>query len=121
MVIGHVTGDSGPKAAVGTVSEQVSKNIPGQYLEGGGTQALFFMDRASGSRLSELGQEVIQTKQVKRWLDPVSGISFEIKPTGWTDANGMHGYLHLPGPGTVQTMKLGAREQASKTEEATHE
>jgi hypothetical protein len=35
------------------------------------------------------------------------GVSFEIKPTGWKDANGTHGYSVLPeGPATVQTARL---------------
>lgn len=63
-------------------------------------------------------REVTATQRPVHWIDPVSGIAFEVKPTGWTDANGVYGYLRVPGgQGTVQTMKLDAREQASKTEE----
>jgi hypothetical protein len=32
----------------------------------------------------------------------------------WADANGIHGYINMPGPGAVQTMRLGARELATK-------
>jgi hypothetical protein len=117
VVTGRIVANQGPKAAVGTIAEQVSKDIPGQYLPGGGTQAFFFLNQESARKLSDLGKEVIESKQVARWMDTVSGISFEISPTGWTDANGVHGYLHMPGAGTVQTLKLGAREQASKTTE----
>ncbi|SAK78378.1 hypothetical protein AWB80_04760 [Caballeronia pedi] len=119
IVTGHVISDQGPKAAVGTVSEQVSEKIPGQYLPGGGTQAFFFLNKESSDMLSELGKNVIDTRSPVPWVDEISGIAFEIKPTGWKDANAVHGYLRLPGQGTVQTVKLGKREQASKTEEAT--
>ncbi|WP_233171934.1 hypothetical protein [Dyella sp. ASV21] len=117
LVIGHVTGDAGPKAAVGTVSEQLGSNIPGQYLPGGGIQAAFYLDRASAEELARLGKEVMATQKPARWLDPVSGMLFDIRPTGWNDAYGIHGYLHLPSQGTVQTVKLGAREQTRTTEE----
>jgi hypothetical protein len=117
VVIGQVIGDAGPKAAVGTVSEQMGSNIPGQYLTGGGTQAAFYLDRSSADELARLSQEVVATRQQARWLDPISGMSFEIRPTGWTDAYGIHGYLHLPGRGIVQTVKLGAREQTRTAEE----
>lgn len=46
----------------------------------------------------------------------VGGIAWEIRPTGWLDANGVHGYLAMPGPASVQTVRLGARELASKRE-----
>jgi len=119
IVTGHVVGVQGPKAAVGTVSEQVSKKIPGQYLPGGGTQAFFFMNKESAGKLSELGEQVTKTQRPTQWVDELSGITFDFKPTGWKDANAVHGYLRLPGQGTVQTVKLGQREQASKTEETT--
>lgn len=113
IVEGTVHG-AGPKAAVGTVAEQGGQKLPGQYLPGGGTQAVFFLDPASASQLTTLGKRVIATGKAERWVDPVSGIAFQIKPTGWTDTNGIWGYVHPPSQGTVQTMRLGAREQASK-------
>lgn len=105
---------NGPKAAVGTIAEQAGKDLPGQYLPGGGTQARFFMDKASADRLSEIGRRVSASGKAESWADPISGIVFQIKPTGWTDANGVWGYLHMPSQGSVQTARLGAREQASK-------
>ncbi|CAN7716965.1 hypothetical protein [Caballeronia sp. LjRoot31] len=117
IVTGKVTADHGPKAAVGTVSEQVSKDIPGQYLPGGGTQGFFFLPPESVKQLNFFGDQAIKTGKTFPRVDTVAGIAFEIRPTNWKDANGIYGYLHLPGPGTVQTMKLGAREQTSKTTE----
>ncbi|WP_321902843.1 hypothetical protein [Paraburkholderia tropica] len=117
MVVGQITGKQGPKAVVGTISEQAGRKLSGQYLEGGAIQAFVEMSPQASAKLRELGQKVISTGQPESWIDLATGMVFEIKPTGWKDVNGVHGYLHLPGPGTVQTMKLGAREQASKTEE----
>ena len=117
IVTGKVVGANGPKAVVGTVSEQAGTKIPGQYLPGGATQAFFFMDAKSQAELNSLGERVIATGKPIDWIDPVSGIEFQIKPTGWTDANGVWGYFHVPGAGTVQTSRLGAREMASKDNE----
>ncbi len=43
-----------------------------------------------------------------------TGMHFEIRPTGWTDANGTWGYAHQPGAGSVQVARLGAREMETK-------
>ncbi|MCA7083239.1 hypothetical protein K7G19_06430 [Cupriavidus sp. DB3] len=115
MVVGRVTNTAGPKSVVGTVAEQAGERLPGQYLPGGATQAVFFLDSSTGNRLKEMGQEVISSgKPSKPWEDPISGITFEVRPTGWVDTNGVWGYLTPPNAGTVQTARLGAREQATK-------
>ncbi|UKE68181.1 hypothetical protein K8O61_11730 [Xanthomonas cerealis pv. cerealis] len=41
-------------------------------------------------------------------------MSFEVKPTGWKDVNGIIGYFHTPGPTSVTTVRLAEREQATK-------
>ncbi|RBB08800.1 hypothetical protein BRO03_21155, partial [Xanthomonas oryzae pv. oryzae] len=48
------------------------------------------------------------------WVDPASGMHFEIRPSGWKDVNGIIGYIHTPGTGTVTTARLGERKQATK-------
>ena len=114
MVVATITGKHPPKAVVGTVAEQYAEKIPGQYLPGGGTQAFFFLERASSEALTKVGQEVMASKKAAKFVDPVSGISYEVKPTGWTDANEIHGYLNMPGPAAVHTSSLGASEMAIK-------
>lgn len=114
MVVATVPAGSDIKAAVGTISEQSGKKIPGQYLPGGNPQTVIDMSAAVKSGLAEAGSEVIASGKAKTWVDPATGMKFEIKPTGWTDANGIHGYIHMPGPGSVQTVRLGAREMATK-------
>ncbi|MDQ0073475.1 hypothetical protein J2W34_005283 [Variovorax boronicumulans] len=114
LVVGTVPADSNIKAAVGTISEQSGKNIPGQYLPGGNPQAVIDMDIAAKGGLANVAKEVIASGKAKPWKDPVTGMTFEIKPTGWTDANGIHGYINMPGAASVQTARLGSREMATK-------
>ncbi|KAA0180132.1 hypothetical protein FX016_16200 [Cupriavidus gilardii] len=115
MLVGRVTGATGPKSVVGTVAEQSGNLLPGQYLPGGATQAAFFLDRSTAETLEKLSQSVISSGvPSKPWKDPVSGITFEIKPTGWVDTNGVWGYPIPHAAEVVQTARLGAREQAAK-------
>lgn len=103
------------KACTGRISEQLGKDIPGQYLPGGAQQAIFEMSESSARTLAQVGKEVIASGATRTLT--LDGIEFTLRPTGWKDANGVWGYLHMPGPGTVQTSRLGTREQASKEEE----
>ncbi|MGS0614320.1 hypothetical protein [Xanthomonas oryzae] len=114
LVTGKVVGDGGPKAVVGTVAEQTGTRLPGQYLPGGATQAFFFLDQPVAEHLTALGKRAIAEKRLLTWVDPASGMHFEIRPSGWKDVNGIIGYLHTPGPGMVTTARLGEREQATK-------
>lgn len=114
FVTGSVNGKIGPKAVVGTVAEQAGEMLPGQYLPGGATQAFFFLDKKVSDALEALGKKVIGTGKAATWTDEVSGLTFRIAPTGWTDANGVWGYKSPLGQGTVQTLRLGAREKATK-------
>lgn len=86
MVIGQVTGEQGPKAVLGTISEQAGGNIPGQYLSGGAMQAYMELPPASATKLRELGNEVIHTQKPAHWIDPTAGMSIgsviEVTPGG---------------------------------------
>ncbi|MEJ2673851.1 MAG: hypothetical protein P8011_01445 [Acidihalobacter sp.] len=49
--------------------------------------------------LKKAGKRVISGKDsVVRWSDRASGLDFEVRPTGWDDANGIWGYDDLPAP-----------------------
>lgn len=113
MVTGKV-GANGPKACVGTIAEQSGKSLPGQYLEGGGTQALFFMDKDTQAAITKRGQEVIADGKPRQYLDTRTGTTFTIRPTGWKDANGIWGYVRAPGVKSVTVARLGNRELADK-------
>lgn len=114
LVTSRVEGKVGPKAVVGTVSEQSGKKLPGQYLPGGATQAYFYLDKTLAEQLVAHGEQVVASGKPMTLIDPVSGMSFHIRPTGWTDANGIWGYLWRPGSRTVHTAKVAEHEEASK-------
>ncbi len=116
MVVGKVVEPGKVKACTGKISEQLGEKIPGQYLPGGAQQAMFEMSEDGIKKLSVAGKEAMASGSPQKLV--IDGMEFTVSPTGWKDANGVWGYLHMPGPGTVQTMRLGAREQASKDERA---
>ena len=113
-MVARVTGNKGPKAVVGTVSEQFGKEIPGQHLPGGATQAFFYLEQVFSKSLSKAGQDFAKGENVSTIVDTATGLEFTFYRTGWTDANGIWGYLRPPGTTTTQTAKVGSREQATK-------
>jgi hypothetical protein len=123
VVIGHMTQDAGPKVVTGTIAEQLSSKLPGQYLPGGAQQAFLDLSSNAKGELQRLAYGVdgkggvVASGKPARWVDPESGIAFEIRPTGWKDANGVHGFDETSIPGTVQTKKLQPREQTTNIEE----
>ncbi|WP_332851763.1 hypothetical protein [Duganella sp. S19_KUP01_CR8] len=116
-VSAKVVGKTRPKAVVGTVSEQFGKKIPGQHLGGGATQAFFLLDPGFKKMLNKAGQDFANGIQQSKIFDPITGLEFTFFKTGWTDANGIWGYLHAPGITTTQTARVGSREQAAKHNE----
>lgn len=117
FVSAKVVGNKGPKAVVGTVSEQFGKRIPGQHLPGGATQAFFFLDDAFKTLLNKMGEDFANGAKASQVVDLQTGLEFTFHRTGWTDANGIWGYLRAPGSTTTQTARVGSREQASKHNE----
>lgn len=117
IAVGKVKAPGEIKACTGKIAEQSGQNIPGQYLPGGGQQAMIEMAAADTAAVNAAAAQVIATGETK--VLTVGGIEFTIKPTGWKDANGVWGYLRMPGVGTVQTARLGAREQAQKGDGST--
>ncbi|MET3654895.1 hypothetical protein [Dyella japonica] len=117
IVIGQIVSDEGPKVVTGTIAEQTGKELADQYFQGGASQAYFEVNEASAKKLREIGNEVMRTEKPQSWIDPVSGISFEVKPTGWENVNGVYGYSKIAGEGRVQTQKLQPREQSGKVPE----
>lgn len=116
-VSARVIGSKGPKAVVGTVSEQFGEKIPGQYLPGGATQAFFFLGSRFKDILNQIGHNFSNGAKRSKIMDPQTGLEFTFYRTGWTDANGIWGYLRAPGATTIQTARVGSREQATKNNE----
>jgi hypothetical protein len=122
IAVGTVPKKSNIKACVGLISEQAGEKIQGQYLRGGGMQAFITFDRDAKSvvekesmGLTDAGKLVVADNKPRTWVDPHTGMHFDIHPTGWTDANGIHGYVEGGTPGSVAVAPLGATEKASKT------
>jgi hypothetical protein len=113
IVTGKI-GKPGPKACVGTNAEMVGTALPSQYLEGGGTQAFFFMREDLQERIKYLGKRLMKTGKTYHWTDDATGMVFELKPTGWTDANGIWGYIRGPSAGHVATVNIAKYALASK-------
>ena len=110
-----ITANNWVKAAVGTISEQTGSKIPGQYLPGGASQAVIEFPLDTKAQLKQLGERVMQEGKPVAWIDPATGIQFTIRPTGWTDANGVYGYVYMLGQAImVQTLRLEAREIVTK-------
>ncbi len=114
VVTGIIPEGHRTKAAIGTVSEQKGNKIPGQYLPGGATQAFIEFSQETASQIKQSAEKVMATGKAESWVDPASGIHFTIRPSGWEDTNGIHGYIYMPGQHYVQAARLGSRELASK-------
>lgn len=122
IVVGTVPKNANMKACVGLISEQTGKDIPGQYLRGSGMQAFMKFEcdtknlvEGAQKTLSETGQMVMKDGKPRTWIDPNNGMRFDIQPTGWKDANGIHGYGTGGTPGSVSVVPLASTEVASKT------
>jgi hypothetical protein len=112
-------GQKGVKGVFGTISEQFSENIPGQYLPGGNTQAFLNVPESVSKEIDMASKEVMKTnKPVTPWTNMETGITFTIRPTGWKDTNGIHGYVSLtPESGKVAVVRVGHNEEARKDNE----
>jgi hypothetical protein len=95
-------------ACVSTVSEQFSKEIAGQYLEGGARQAVIEHDQVTRdivSRLAEAGGG--------KAILP-NGIEVEVRPSGWDSVNETIGYNETVIPYVSVVERLGVTEKQTK-------
>lgn len=95
-------------ACTSVVSEQFSKSIAGQYLEGGARQAVIEVDKATRDAASKLlaagGGKVVLP----------NGVTLEIRRSGWKNSNAAIGYgdIVIPAAGVVE--RLGVTERQIK-------
>jgi hypothetical protein len=113
LCILHVPADVKVPACVSTVSEQFSRKISGQYLEGGARQAVIenekdVIDLANKLAAADGGKVVL-----------ANGITVQVRPSGWTDANGKIGYGETVIPYASATERLGVTEKQSKAVQQT--
>jgi hypothetical protein len=95
-------------ACVSTVSEQFSKAIPGQYLEGGARQAVIEADQAT----RDIAAQLTEAGGGKAVLP--NGVEIEIRPSGWNGVNGVVGYGETVIPNASVVERLGITEKQSK-------
>ncbi len=113
VLVGTILESGRIKACTGIIAEQSSQKIAGQYLTGGGKQAMLQLEPAVYKKLQERGEQVVASGM--RWSDVMGGVRWEIRPTGWQDANGVWGYGEALVRATIRAVRLGARERASKS------
>lgn len=100
-------------ACTSTVSEQFSKDIAGQYLEGGGKQAA--IDFALAPDLADVSKTLESLAKMGGGKAKLpNGVVLEVRHSGWKGINGKVGYGSevIPGAGVVE--RLGVTEMQSK-------
>jgi hypothetical protein len=115
VVIGTVLDGNSLPACTGIIAEQAGEKLGAQYLRGGSKQAMLQLPGDVGEQLNAIAARVSQTGVPE--TAELAGLRWEVLATGWDDVNGVYGYLHMPGPGSVQTVRLGARTVATKRED----
>jgi hypothetical protein len=110
----HIPPDIKIPACTSTVSEQFSKKIPGQYLPGGGQQAVVhaFFEQQVMTLANQLYKGGGGKSTIK--LKDGSTITVEVKQSGWSGINGKVGYGETVIPGAAMTERLGITEKQAK-------
>lgn len=97
------------RACVGLVAEQAAPKLRTQYLPGGGKQAMIEFESRMQVQMNEIFDQVIASKKAQHF--EMDGIEWEMRPTGWEDANGIHGHSTEPSPLTVFTTSRLASDE----------
>jgi hypothetical protein len=108
----HIPADVKLPACTSTVSEQFSKGISGQFLEGGGKQAAIDSRSIMMAEVDAAAQKLYAKGGGKTTLP--NGITIEVKQSGWSGINGKEGYVDTVIPGASMTERLGVTEIQGK-------
>jgi hypothetical protein len=108
----HIPADVKLPACTSTVSEQYSKGISGQFLEGGGKQAAIDPRSIMMMEVDTAAQKLYAKGGGKTTLP--NGITIEVKQSGWSSINGKEGYVDTIIPGASMTERLGVTEIQGK-------
>jgi len=111
IVTGTVLPGHSLPACTGLIAEQAGKEIGAQFLKGGGKQAMLKLPDDVAKQLAEAGRRVETTGHE---IFEAGGIRWELRATGWSEVNGVHGYGQAPTIGSVQTHRLPPSTIASK-------
>jgi hypothetical protein len=93
---------------VSTVSEQYSKEIAGQYLEGGARQAVIQHEK----EVVDLINRLAKSGGGKASLP--NGVTVEVRGSGWVKPNETVGYDEIVIPHASMVERLGVTEKQSK-------
>lgn len=85
----------GTNAWHGKIAEQFGKEVPAQYLRGGGEQVIINLDDALKMELNKIGEQV-KTSARANSIE-FNGVKAEFYPTNWQDVNHVHGYTKPEG------------------------
>ena len=113
IVIGTVLPGHTLPACTGLIAEQAGKQIGAQYLKGGSKQAMLKLSPDAAKQLSDAA---VRAEKTGHEVIEVGGVRWELRKTGWTDVNGVHGYLQAPSTASTQTQRLATEAIASKKE-----
>jgi hypothetical protein len=106
----HIPSDVKLPACTSIVAEQFSRNIVGQFLEGGARQAVVhaFFEKEIMAHTNAL------YKKGGGKVKLANGIEVEVRQSGWKGINGKIGYNETVIPGAGALERLGATEQQTK-------
>jgi len=110
----------GSNAWHGKIAEQFGKDVPTQYLQGGGEQVIINLDELLKKELNRIGELVKATGNSAS--AEINGVKAEFYPTGWKEVEGVHGYYRPEGiepPYATTTRKLHDDELRSKVVDRT--
>ena len=113
IVVGTVLPGHSLPACTGLIAEQAGVQLAPQYLKGGAKQAMIKLPEDVAK---QLGDAALKAEKTGHEVIEAGGIRWELRATGWTDVNGIHGYLQAPGTASTQTQRVAARAIVSKKE-----
>jgi len=103
IVIGTVLPGHSLPACTGVIAEQSGKTLASQFLQGGNKQAMLKLPKEVAETLSEAG---LRAEKTGHEVLEIGGVRWELRTTGWSEVNGVHGYSPIPTIGSVQTERL---------------
>ncbi|MBD8529105.1 MULTISPECIES: hypothetical protein [unclassified Massilia] len=114
----HIPSSVKVPGCVSTVSEQYSKSITGQYLEGGSRQAVIdFKPPTFGPADFDTVNKLAKSGGGTVLLS--NGITVEVRASGWSGHNGVIGYGENVIPSASAVERLGVTEKQSKIAQQT--
>jgi hypothetical protein len=113
IVVGTVLPGHTVPACTGIIAEQSGKKLGMQYLEGGAKQAILNLPADVAKDLGPAAELVQKTG--KEVVIESGGIRWELRPTGWSEANGSYGYgRNVVSEIDSQTERLAPSQVVSK-------